>query len=96
MLENKFQSKLKSDLKNMFPGCIVLKNDPTIVQGIPDILVLYKNKWAALECKANSRARIQPNQRYFIDKMNEMSFARFIYPENREEILDELQRAFES
>ena len=96
MLENMFQAKLKRDLKNMFPGCIVLKNDPTILQGVPDILVLYKNKWAALECKINSKAKIQPNQEYYIGKMNEMSFARFIYPENREEILHELQRAFES
>ena len=96
MLENMFQAKLKRDLKNMFPGCIVLKNDPTILQGVPDILVLYKNKWAALECKINSKAKIQPNQEYYIGKMNEMSFARFIYPENREEILHELQLAFES
>lgn len=96
MLENAFQAKLKTDLKNMFPGCIVLKNDPTILQGVPDILVLYKNKWAALECKVNNKARIQPNQEYYVSKMNDMSFARFIYPENREEILHELQRAFES
>ena len=29
-------------------------------------------------------------------KMDGMSFSRFIYPENKEEVLNELQQAFES
>lgn len=96
MLESGFQAKLIRELKNMFPGCIVLKNDSSYIQGIPDLLILYKTRWASLECKKNAFAKRQPNQEYFVKQMNEMSFSRFICPENKEEILDELQQAFRS
>ena len=95
MKESIFQSRLIRELKQRFPGCMVLKTDPTYIQGIPDLLVLYRDRWAALECKAFSTAHKQPNQPYYLDKMNNMSFARFIYPENKEEILDELEQAFD-
>ena len=96
MLENKFQSKLVKDLKDRFPGCIVMKNDSSYIQGIPDLLVLHKNKWASLECKKNANAKRQPNQEYYVEKMDAMSFSRFIYPENKEEVLNELQQTFKS
>lgn len=96
MLENKFQSKLVSEIKERFPGSIVLKLDPTYIQGIPDLIVLHNNKWATLECKKNQHSKKQPNQEYFVEKMNAMSFSRIIYPENKEDVLNELQRTFES
>jgi hypothetical protein len=94
MLESDFQAKLIRELKQMFPGCIVTKNDPNYIQGFPDLIILYNDKWATLECKRNSRAKKQPNQDYYIGRMNEMSFSRFICPENKEEVLHELQQAF--
>lgn len=94
MLEKTFQSNLIRELKNTFPGCVVLKTDPSYIQGLPDLLVLYKKHWAALECKRSEGAKRQPNQSYYLDTMDEMSFARYIYPENKEEVLDELQQAF--
>ena len=94
MLESKFQADLKKELKQKFNGCIVTKLDSGDIQGIPDLLILYKDKWATLECKKNEKASKRPNQQYYVDKMNEMSFSRFIFPENKEEILDELQRAW--
>lgn len=94
MKESKFQAELIQDLKELFPGCIVLKNDSSYLQGVPDLLVLYKNNWAALECKESLRARKQPNQQWYIEVMSDMSFAAFICPENREEIFDELYEAF--
>ena len=94
MLENIFQSKLICELKERFPGCIVMKTDPNYIQGIPDLLILYRNRWAALECKKSGNASHRPNQDYYIGCMNEMSFAAFICPENKEEILDELERSF--
>ena len=96
MKESKFQADLKKELKARFPGCIVTKLDSSDIQGIPDLLVLYRDKWACLENKRDSRASKRPNQEYYVNKMNEMSFARFIYPENREEVLNELSKAFES
>lgn len=94
MLERDFQSNLIKDLKKLFKGCIVLKNDPDYIQGVPDLLVLYNDKWAALECKRSERASRRPNQEYYISLMNDMSFASFIYPENKEEVLYGLQKAF--
>jgi len=96
MQENEFQAKLIKELKNRFPGCIVLKNDASYIQGIPDLIILNNDKWASLECKKNAKAAKQPNQEYYVTKMDRMSFSRFIYPENKEEVLDELQQTFGS
>ena len=92
--ENKFQSELIEELKSLFPGCIVLKNDPNYIQGIPDLLVLYKKKWAALECKKTKNAKHRPNQDYYVDKMSKMSYANFVYPENKEVALSDLEKSF--
>ncbi len=91
-LESGFQNRLINKLEDLFPGCMVFKMDQ--IQGIPDLLVLYKDKWASLECKRSAGAKRQPNQEYYVGKMNEMSFSRFISPENKEEVLDELQQIF--
>lgn len=92
--ENEFQSKLKKELIERFPGCIVTKLDSGDIQGIPDLLILYKDKWATLENKRSAKAAKRPNQEYYVNKMNEMSFSRFIYPENKNEILSELDHVF--
>ena len=96
MLESSFQAQLIKDLKKIFPGCIVTKNDSSYIQGIPDLTIFYKDKWATLECKQNARAKKQPNQEYYVGGMNEMSFSKFICPENKEEVLYELQQTFKS
>ena len=87
MLENKFQASLIRELKNEFPECIVMKNDSSYIQGVPDLLVLHKDKWASLEVKRSSNASHQPNQDYYVDKMNEMGFSRFVYPENKDNVM---------
>lgn len=94
MLENKFQANLIKKLKKQFPDCFVLKNDPTYLQGVPDLLVLYKDKWAALECKKSANARHRPNQDYYVARMDDMSFSAFIYPENEDEVINELVHRF--
>lgn len=94
MKESGFQDRLKKEIETIFPGSMVLKLDPTNKQGIPDLLVLYKDHWAALECKKNSKASFQPNQQFYISKMNDMSYSSVIYPENKMEVLHELQQAF--
>ena len=91
--ESRFQSELIRELKDILgPEGFVFKMDS--YQGIPDLLVLYKDKWAMLECKRNTSASKRPNQEYYVNKMNRMSFSRFIFPENKEEVLHELCETF--
>lgn len=96
MLERDFQKELKKELKRRFPGCYILKNDSGYFQGIPDLLLLWKDRWATLEVKKSASASHRPNQDYYVEDMNSMSFSAFIYPENKEEVLNELERKFKS
>lgn len=94
-LESDFQGDLIKELKERFPGCIVMKNDSGYLQGIPDLTVLYKDKWATLEDKKEENASHRPNQDWYVNKMNEMSFSAFIYPENKEEVLNAMEQSFQ-
>lgn len=94
MLENRFKQKLVRELKDMFPGCIITHFDPNEIQGLPDLLILYRDKWAALEGKKAEDSPVRPNQRYYVNLMNDMSFSAFIYPENKDEVLDDLYLHF--
>lgn len=96
MLESKYQADLIKKIQKLLPGCIVLKNDSGLRQGIPDLTVLYRQRWAALEVKPSKDAPQQPNQDYYISQMYEMSYAAFIYPENESEVLHALQQALGS
>lgn len=96
MTENQYQARLIKKLYAMFPGCIVLKLDSLYQQGILDLIILYGSMWASLEVKASGRSRIQANQRYFVERLDDMSFAAFIHPDNEAEVLDALQQTFES
>lgn len=94
MREAVYQAGLVQRIQEWFPGCYVLRNNPLDVQGLPDLLVLYGTQWAMLEAKASRRAKVQPNQAYYSDMFNGMSFSAFICPENEEEVLHGLQSAF--
>ena len=94
MLENKFQAKLIKRIKDLFPGCIVMKNDSSYIQGFPDWTLLYEDKWAVLEMKKERGAHKQPNQEYYVNKLDKMSFSRFVFPENRDEVFEDLDRFF--
>lgn len=96
MKESKFQSRLICDLDHLLPGCIIQKMDSSYTQGFPDLLILFGDRWALLECKRSKDAPRQPNQDYYVGLLDRMSFARFIYPENKEEVLRDLQQAFGS
>lgn len=96
MKESQFQANLIKEIKQMFKGCIVTKLDSAHIQGIPDLLILYNDKWATLEVKKNKTSSLRPNQEYYVERMNIMSFSRVIYPENKEVVLNELQQSFES
>lgn len=95
MKESDFQKRVIAKIKNRIPDSFIIKNDPTYKQGIPDLLILYKNKWAMLECKQNSKSKFRPNQQYYLNKLNNMSFASSINIENEEDVLNDMERAFD-
>lgn len=94
--ESKFQKSVIDEIEERLPGAVVLKNDPNYIQGIPDLTIFYKSKWATLEVKKSEKEPHRPNQDYYVGKMNEMSFSRFIFPENKEEVLNDLERSFKT
>jgi len=94
MQESKYQNDIIVRLGRLLPGCFVIKNDPSYIQGIPDLLILFEDKWAMLEVKCSADAQTQPNQPYYIEWFNRLSFAAFIYPENEENVLNALQQTF--
>jgi hypothetical protein len=94
--ENKYQAGLIRRIKQRFPGCMVLKNDPAYKQGILDLTILYNHTWAMLEVKDGAKSRRRPNQEYYIKLFQDLSFADWIYPENEEEVLDAMEEAFAS
>lgn len=94
-LESKFQKELIDEVKERYPGCVALKNDSGYTQGFPDWTILYKDKWAVLEVKKERGAHKQPNQEYYVDKLNKMGgFSRFVFPENKDEVLEDMDALF--
>jgi len=93
-LESKFQKELMDKIRDRYPGCVILKNDSSYIQGFPDWTILYKDKWAVLEAKRSKNAAKQPNQEYYVDTLNNMSFSRFVFPENSEEVLADISKYF--
>ncbi len=85
-----YQAKLIKKLKQRFPGCRVVKNNPAHTQGIPDLLILIENQWAMLEIKVSETSPRQPNQEHYVQQFDNMGFASFISPESEDRVLDEL------
>lgn len=96
MTEGQYQAKVIKKLEAMFPDCLVLKNDASYKQGFPDLIILWGDCWAVLEVKLYETASVQPNQDYYVERLGEMSFSAYIYPENEGDVLSALQQAFES
>lgn len=96
MTEGQYQSKLRKRIEEMFPGCMVFNTHTIHGQGYPDLLILWNDRWAALEVKMGPKSARQSNQDHYVDRFNQMSFAAYIYPENEEEVLSALQQAFGS
>ena len=91
-LEKDFQRNLIKELEQIYnnPDSDVITKFEGI-QGYPDILILHHDQWAMLECKKSKDSPHRPNQDFYVNRLNKMSFARFIYPENKEEVLNDLQ-----
>lgn len=96
MRESAFERRVVSDIKSWNDNVLVLKNNASMIQGIPDRTVYFADKFAMLEFKKSKDAKHQPNQDWYIDKINSNGgFARFIYPENEEKTLADLKKFLE-
>lgn len=93
-LESKFQKELMDEIRELYPGCVIVKNDSSYIQGFPDWTIFYQDKYAILEAKREEKAKHQPNQDHYVEKLDKMSFSRFVYPENKDEVLRELDIHF--
>lgn len=91
--ESKFERALVRELLRLYPGAFILKNDANLIQGFPDRLILFEDRWAAFEVKADETSGHRSNQDYYVDILNQMSYAEFVYPNNKERFLYELQQA---
>lgn len=96
--ENEYQKGLKARIKERFPGCMIMKNDSALMPGVPDLIVLHRDRWAILEVKRSKKERDnpQPNQEHYVERLNNMGFSAFIYPSIEEEVLDAVARSFET
>lgn len=93
MLESKYQAQLIKKITKVLPGALILKMDPQQNQGILDLLILWGKSWGSLEVKTSATSAVQPNQEFFVKKLDDMSFAAFVHPGNETEVLDALQQA---
>ena len=92
--ESQFQKEFLDEFREHHPGCVILKNDSSYIQGFPDWTILHKDKWAVLEMKKEKNAKKQPNQEYYVNKLDGMSYSSFVYPENAREVMEELNELF--
>ena len=95
-LESDFQKDFMDEIRRIFPGCVIIKNDSSYIQGFPDWTIFYRDRWAVIEAKRTRDAEHQPNQDDYVNQLDYMSFSRFAYPENKDEVLEELYRHFKN
>lgn len=95
-LERNYQAGLIKRIERLFPGCYVRKID--VQQGWPDLLILWGPNWALLEVKKKppTASDFEPNQEWWIEHFDQMSFSACIYPENEKEVLNALQQTFQA
>jgi len=99
MLESEYQKEFLNKVRALLPNtnykqCIIIKNDSGYLQGIPDWTIFYGERWATLEIKRTKHAHRQPNQLYYIELMGNMGYSSFVYPENEQQVLEELINHF--
>ena len=94
-LERDFQRGLIKELKERYPEGYILKNDSGYLQGFPDLTILMPGGWwGVLEVKKDSEAPYRPNQQYHLKRTSNMSFSATINPENKEEVLDAMEKSY--
>ena len=95
--ESDFKSDLYKEIRKCCPGSEVIPNDANYLQGFPDATVYLPNgKYILLEGKKTSTSAKQPNQDYYVNHSPLSPNAMFVHPENKKEVLEEIERRFKS
>lgn len=86
-MEKKVQTKLIKFLRSK--GFYVIKTHPGMgtPTGCPDVIALGEGFYCCFECKGSKVSKWQPLQRETIEKLNVMSFAWAVYPENYDDVI---------
>lgn len=93
--ESQFKGELYKEIRERFPGSEVLPNDANYLQGFPDGTVYFPNgRYFLLEGKREEDAARQPNQDYYVNRSPLSANAMFVSPENKNEVLAELERRY--
>ena len=95
MSEATFRTKWLNKFKKLSPDIFIEFADPKRKNGIPDVIIFYKKKYARLETKRSKNASKRLHQQYYIDYFNSQGiYAAFLTPENQEEVYNALRRYF--
>lgn len=93
--ESQFKGELYNEIRERFPGSEVVPNDANYIQGFPDGTVLFPNgRYFLLEGKKTEKSSRRPNQEYYVEESPLSPNAAFVSPENKEEVLAELERRY--
>lgn len=70
---------------------MVVRPQPGIPDGCPDIVFMLEGFWGALEVKKDPKADYQPLQELTLEKMNNWSWAKRVDPTDWPAIKEELE-----
>lgn len=79
-IESNFQADLKKEIETLFPGAVIMKNDPNDIQGIPDLTVIWRDHWAWLECKTRNKCSQTVEPRFLYSVCTPLFFRGFYLP----------------
>lgn len=91
-VESTLQSKIRQYLKSKGCYVMVIRPQPGIPEGCPDIVFMLEGFWGSIEVKKDPKAGYQPLQRETIAKHNGWSFSRRVDPTDWEMVKAELER----
>lgn len=94
-LESTFEKEFCKALRQTLGERYTYTFKLTAAKGIPDRLILYKDKYALLEFKQYKNAKKQPGQETWVGHFDNLAYAAIVYPENAEKVMQDILNYFE-
>lgn len=95
VLEKDFKKSFHTRVKRAVHPLAILqyKQDSTTVAGFPDTIIILEGITIFIEFKKSKTAKFRPGQKEWIEKLNNNGHFAFVcYPENADEVLEEIKR----